>query len=380
MISRATTRDLRAVGSLKWTHFEKDVLAAWVAEMDFGLAPAVADSLHEAIDRGDTGYFSVDAERASAAATAGFWTDEIGWPVDTEQVFHAPDVVEGVGRAITHLTRPDSSVILHTPAYFPFYSMLEKVRRPLIEVACAPDAGGRYRLNLEGIDRAFAGGAGSLVLCNPWNPTGRVFGRTEIEEVMAIAASHGGRVISDEIHAPLTYPETAHLPAAAVDPETVVTVTSASKAWNLPGLKCAQVILTNERDAGIWSAYFEHHKIGVSNLGLIGGAAAYSRGRHWLDVVKGRLAENRDLLGSLLSEHLPSVGYSPPEGTYLAWLDFGPTGIERPAEYFLESARVALTDGEPFRGDSAGYARLNFATTPEILSEIVERMASVLEK
>ena len=171
-----------------------------------------------------------------------------------------------------------------------------------------------------------------------------------------------------------------HTPAALVDPETVVTVTSASKTWNLPGLKCAQVILTNERDGEIWSAYFEHHKIGVSNLGIIASAAAYNDGRDWLDDVKAQLTRNRDLLGKLVAEHLPDVGFVPPEGTYLAWLDFGRTAIERPAEFFMEEARVALTDGEPFRGDSSQHARLNFATTPEILTEVVERMGSALSR
>lgn len=368
------------MGSLKWTHHDEDVLAAWVAEMDFGLAPSIADALHEAIDRGDTGYFSETAERASAGAAAEFWAERLGLTVPSDMVFHAPDVVQGVGRAITHLTEPGSPVILHTPAYYPFFSMLEMVRRPLVEVTCGRDDEGRYRLNLNAIEQAFADGAGALVLCSPWNPTGRVFERSELEDVVSIAATHGGRVIADEIFAPLTLPSAVHTPAALVDPETVVTVTSASKTWNLPGLKCAQVILTNERDGEIWSAYFEHHKIGVSNLGIIASEAAYSEGRGWLDDVKNRIAENRDLVGRLFAEHLPDVGFVPPEGTYLAWLDFGRTAIERPAEFFMEEARVALTDGEPFRGDSSQHARLNFATTPEILTEVVERMGSAVSR
>lgn len=354
------------------------MLAAWVAEMDFGLAPPIAEALHGAIDRGDTGYFSETAERASATAAASFWTEGFGLPVPADMIFHAPDVVQGVGRAIAHLTEPGSPVILHTPAYFPFFSMLEMVGRPLVEVACSPDEEGRYRLNLNGIERAFAEGAGALVLCNPWNPTGRAFDRDELEDVVALAARYGGRVISDEIFAPLTLSGAKHTPAASVDPEIVVTVTSASKTWNLPGLKCAQVILTNERDAEIWSAFFEHHKVGVSNLGVIASEAAYRHGRGWLDDVKVRINENRDLTGRLVAEHLPDVGYMPPQATYLAWLDFSRTDIDRPAEFFLESAKVALTDGEPFRGDSSEHARLNFATTPEILTEVVERMGSAL--
>lgn len=380
MVTMQTAAQLRANESLKWTFFDDDVLAAWVAEMDFGLAPRIADALHAAIDRGDTAYFSVVAERESAEAAAEFWRDRIGWTVPSDQVFHAPDVVEGVRRAIVYLTRPDSPVVLHTPAYYPFFSAVERANRPLIEVACRPGDEGRYALDLEGIEAAFATGAGSLVLCNPWNPVGRSFARRELEEVTALARSHDARVISDEIHAPLTFAGHQHVPAASVDPESVITVTSASKAWNLPGLKCAQVLLTNPADVEFWSGYFEHYKIGVSNLGLIANAAAFREGRDWLDDVKETLEANRRLLGQLLESHLPDVGYTEPEATYLAWLDFAAYGLSEPAAFLVEQAKVALTEGAPFRGDSSTYARLNFATTPQILTEVVERMAAALHK
>lgn len=380
MVAMPSPAHLRANQSLKWTFFDEDVLAAWVAEMDYGLAPAVSAALHDAIDRGDTAYFSVISERASAEAASGFWNERIGWSVPPDQVFHAPDVVEGVRRAIVHLSRPESPVLLHTPAYYPFFSAVERANRPLIEVPCRPDDQGVYRLDLEAIDASFSSGAGSLVLCNPWNPVGRSFDRAELEAVTSLARSHGARVISDEIHAPLTFDGNYHVPAASVDPETVITVTSASKAWNLPGLKCAQVFLTNQSDVELWSRYFEHYKVGVSNLGLIANAAAFADGRDWLDEVKGVLAGNRRLLGDLLTTHLPDVGYTEPEATYLAWLDFAAYGLEEPAGFFLDEARVALTDGEPFRGESLTHARLNFATTPAILTEVVERMAGALDR
>lgn len=368
--------ELRAAGSLKWTFYEPDVLPAWVAEMDFGLAPPIAEALHDAIDRGDTGYFSNLSERESAAATARYWTEVLGLEVEAGQVFHAPDVIEGVGRAITHLTEPGAPVIVHTPIYFPFFGLLRQLKRRVIEVPCRRDPEGVYRLDLDGISRAFAAGAGSIILCNPWNPTGRAFAAAEVEDVAAVARAHGGRVISDEIHAPLTYPEVSHVPAAAVDPETVVTVTSASKAWNLPGLKCAQVILTREADVEVWSSSFEHYQVGVSNLGLIAAVAAYDQGRPWLEEVKARLAANRKMVRALVDEHLPGVGYTEPEATYLAWLDFGAFDLADPATFFLDAARVALSSGAPFRGDGAHHARLNFATTPEILAEIFARMGT----
>lgn len=370
---------LRARGGLKWNAHPPDVLAAWVAEMDFGLAPAVGESLHAAVDRGDTGYPYPQAERDMAEAAVGFWSERLGWEVDADRVFPAPDVVEGIRRAIVHLTRAESPVVLHTPIYFPFFSMVERAGRDLIEVPCQRDSEGRYRLDLEAIEEGLAAGAGSLVLCSPWNPTGRSFSREEIDEVAKLAASYGSRVIADEVHAPLTYPEGTHEAAASRHPETAITVTSASKAWNLPGLKCAQVVLSNDEDIDIWADCFTPEKVGVGTFGLVANAAAYSRGREWLGDVLGRLQGNRALFEELVTSSLPEALYTSPEATYLAWLDMRPYGVEDPASVFLERGRVAVTSGEPFGIGGAGHIRFNFATDPEIIVEAVARMASVVK-
>lgn len=346
--------------------------------MDYGLAPPIAASLHAAVERGDTGYHYPSAERRAARAACGFWADRFRWDVSPERVFAAPDVVEGIRRAIVHLTTPGSPVVLHTPVYYPFFSMVERAGRPMVEVPCRPGSDGRYRLDIDAIHRAFAGGAGSLVLCNPWNPTGRSFTVEEIAEVAEVASKHSARLIVDEVHAPLTRSDVDHTVAATVAPDTVLTVTSASKAWNLPGLKCAQVVLTNDDDVAVWSDYYTPEKVGVGTFGLIANAAAYTEGRAWLDDVLGRLDTNQEVLEELLDSRLPDVVYSPPQATYLAWLDFRAFGLGDPAAHLLVRARVALTEGGPFGRDASGYARLNFATSPEILTEIVERIAATL--
>ncbi|MBW3666469.1 MAG: aminotransferase class I/II-fold pyridoxal phosphate-dependent enzyme, partial [Actinobacteria bacterium] len=227
------------------------------------------------------------------------------------------------------------------------------------------------------IEKALAGGAGSIVLCNPWNPTGRSFSGEEIEDVLEIARAREVRVITDEVHAPLTLAGASHTVAAMFDPEMVVTVTSASKAWNLPGLKCAHVVLTNDEDRDIWEQYFTPDKVGVGTFGLIANAAAYAESREWLDEVLFRLEANRHLLGQLVSE-LPEVGHVPPEATYLAWLDFSAHALDDPAQFLLEKGRVALTAGAPFGQGGEGHARLNFATPAPVLSEIVERIGEAL--
>jgi cystathionine beta-lyase len=362
---------------LKWNYFPSDVHAAWVAEMDFGLAPSISTALHEAVDRGDTGYPYPAAEAAVAESAARFWRRRFGWSVDPGQVFHAPDVIEGIRRAIAHLTKPGSPVVLHTPVYFPFFSMVERAGREIIEVPSKRADDGRYHLDIAGIDAALSAGAGSIVLCNPWNPVGRSLLRDEVEEVLATAARHDARLITDEVHAALTFDGKEHVSAATIDPERVVTVTAASKAWNIPGLKAAQVVLTSERDREVWEPYFTPEKVGVSTFGLLAAAAAYEGGVDWLDDVMTTLHARRGLLGDLMGRLLPQVGYVQPEATYLAWLDCRPLGWADPAARCLESARVAVTEGSQFRGDGAGHVRLNFATSADVLGETIERIAAI---
>lgn len=371
---------LRKLGGLKWTFYDEDVLPSWVAEMDFGLAPSVQAALHDAVDRGLTGYPYPDAETAAAIAATDYWADRFDWTVDPAWVFPAPDVIEGVGRCIVHLTRPGSPVVLHTPVYFPFFSMVDRAGRGIIEVPSPRDETGRYSLDLDGIEYGLEAGAGSVVICNPWNPTGRVFSRGELEELVSLAERYDARVIADEIHSPIIYDGSEHVPIATIDSERTMSVNAASKAWNLPGLKCAQVVLTNEDDRAVWQDYFTPEKVGVGTFGLLAAEAAYSGGREWFDDVLGRLQSNRDLLMSLVATHVPDAVVCPPEGTYLAWLDLSAYRLGTPTDLILNTGRVALTGGEPFRGDSSQFARLNFATDPEIIIEMIERIGTALRR
>jgi len=370
--------DWRRSGGLKWTFHDDDVLAAWVAEMDFGLAPAVGVALHDAIERGLTGYPYPEAEEATARAAVGFWANRFGWDVDSAWVFPVPDVIEGLRRAIVHLTRPGSPVVLHSPVYFPFFSMVERAGRDLIEARSSRDEEGRYTLNLDAIDRALDEGAGCVVLCNPWNPTGRVLSRAELSELVSMVAGHDARIISDEVHSPITYRDHDHLPVARLDPERVITVTSASKAWNLPGLKCAQVALTAADDREVWSSYYTPDKVGVGTLGLIANATAYEEGREWLTATMETLEGNRDLLAEMVAEHLPRAQHTPSEGTYLAWIDLSEYGLEDPGSFLLERGRVAVTGGEPFGTGASQFVRFNFATRPDVLVEMVRRMGEAV--
>jgi cystathionine beta-lyase len=395
-IADQTTEDeLRARGSQKWSKGGPGVIGAFVAEMDFGVAPPIEAALLDVIKRADYGYLTEHAVTEMAVACAAWQRDRYGWDVDPGRVRPLPDVVTGLAAAITVFSRPGSPVILPTPAYMPFLTIPAGLGREVIQVPMATDDG-RYVLDLDGIDAAFKRGGHLLILCNPSNPVGRVYGRDELTAVTEVVEANGGRVFADEIHAPLLYPGGTHVPYASLSAAAAahaVTGTAASKGWNLPGLKCAQLLLSNDRDAATWTergSAFEH---GASTPGVHATTAAYREGGPWLDDAVAYLDGSRALLARLLAEHLPEIGYRPPEGTYLAWLDCRtllagpgarPAGGRAlpaevsPAEFFLAKARVLLTDGAACGEAGRGHVRLNFATPRPILADIVRRLADAV--
>jgi cystathionine beta-lyase len=236
---------------------------------------------------------------------------------------------------------------------------------------------GRDALDLGAIDACLKSGARAVLLCNPHNPTGRVFTRAELVELATIVDRHGARVVADEVHAPLVYPGAEHVPYAAVSDATAahaITITSASKAFNLAGLKCAQVIASNHTDAARWRAMRVFEVAGPTPIGIAASAAAYGPGRTWLRELVGYLDGNRRVLGHLLEAHLPGVLCRTPEATFLAWLDCSALDRGDPARFFLDRGRVALSDGPPFGPGCEQQVRLNFATSRELLGRIVESM------
>ena len=280
IIDRTTADELRARGSWKWAKGGPGVIGAFMAEMDFGVAPPVEAALLDVIARGDFGYLSQRATDAMAAACARWQRDRYGWEVDQERVRPLPDVITGLAAAISVFSRQGSPVILPTPAYMPFLTWPATLGREIIQVPMAVD-GGRYVLDLDGIDAAFRQGGHLLVLCNPCNPVGRVYREDELAAVAGVVEANGGRVFADEIHAPLLYPGGRHIPYASLSETAArhtVTGVAASKGWNLPGLKCAQLILSSDADAALWAERgftFEH---GASTPGAWATAAAYRDG------------------------------------------------------------------------------------------------------
>jgi cystathionine beta-lyase len=389
-LRQLSLEQLRARTSTKWVAHPCDVIPLWVAEMDVPLAPVVTDALQRAIAAGDTGY---PAGTRYAEALADFARDRWGWDgLDISRTRVVADVMTGIAELLRIVTSPGDDVVIATPAYSPFAAFIEHTGRVVCEAPLGPD----LRLDMAALDAAFAGAARrsrrpAFLLCNPHNPTGTVHTRAELETVADLARRHGVRVLSDEIHAPLVLAGARFTPYLSVSgAEDAFALTSASKAFNLAGLKAA-VAMAGAASADDLAAIPGALAHGPSHLGVIAHTAALEHGGEWLDALLSGLAENRSLLGALLAEHLPEVGMCTPEGTYLAWLDcralgpfpdeqaeaagcHGVSDLAGPARMFLDRARVALSSGHVYGTGGAGHVRLNFGTSPEILSEAVARM------
>jgi len=373
---------LQGGGGLKWSAFP-GTIGAFVAEMDFGTAPVVTEALHAAVDAGQLGYLPSALTDTMSRTVAHWYRTACDWSLDPGQVHPVGDVLQALQVVIEHYTRPESPVIVPTPAYMPFLTVPPVQHRDVIQVPMHQAEDGRYSLDLDALAAAYRAGGHLLVLCNPVNPVGRVLTRGELEAVADVVAAHDGRVFADEIHAPLVFPGARHVPYASLSEVTAghtVTATSASKAWNLPGLKCAQLVISNDADAEVWQriAYVASH--GASTLGVVANTAAFGGGQPWLADVLGYLDGNRTALTTLLAEHLPEVRYAPPEGTYIAWLDCRPLGLEESPADFFRRAGVALTDGTACGTAGAGFVRLVFATPRPILAEAVTRMGEAVRR
>ncbi|MFJ2770902.1 MalY/PatB family protein [Streptomyces sp. NPDC087300] len=369
---------LRARTSMKWRTHPADVLPLWVAEMDVPLAEPVARALHEAVDRGDTGY---PAGTAYAAAFADFAALRWGWDgLAVERTAIVPDVMLGIVEMLKLVSDPGDPVVVNCPVYPPFYQFVRSDRRPVVEAPL--DAGGRIDFAALAAAYQDAAGRGARpvhLLCSPHNPTGTVHTADELSEVARLARRYGVRVVVDEIHAPIVADGARFIPYLSVPGGgNGLSLMSASKAWNLAGLKAA-IAVAGPEAADELARLPEEVSHGPSHLGIIAHTAALRQGGAWLDALLTGLDENRRLVAGLLHEHLPSVRYRPAGATFLAWLDCRELGLgDDPAAAFLKHGRVALNPGTDFGTGGEGFVRMNLATSPEILTEAVRRMASAV--
>lgn len=363
--------------SRKWS-LHPGRIGAWVAEMDFGVAPPIAEALHRAVEEENLGYLSPPLAAELGEATAGWMGAEYGWAVDPERVHPVSDVMAALGVAVSEYAPAGSAVIVPTPAYMPFLTYLPAIGHPVVEVPGIWSADGRWAHDLQRIDEAFAAGARTLILCNPHNPTGAVIDREELEAIAEIVDRHGGRVFADEIHAPLRYDDRPFTPYASLSEITAghtITGTSASKAWNIPGLKTAQLITSNDADQAVYRRFGFAVQHGAASLGVVASTAAYRHGKPWLDDVLTYLDGNRQALRDLVAAHLPGAVYRAPEATYIGWIDVSALELPgAPAEFFREQAGVVLTEGRLLGRGYEDFVRIVFATPRPILTEALQAM------
>jgi cysteine-S-conjugate beta-lyase len=366
---------LRQRRSAKWRTYPADVLPLTVAEMDFALATPIADALREAVGRSDVGYAMAVPELGRALA--GFAGRRWDWDLDPASVTAVTDVGVGVVELLRVLTRPGDAVAISPPVYPPFFDWVAEAGARLVEVPLACGAAG-WRLDLAALEAAFATHPAAYVLCNPHNPVGRVHSADELAALVRLARIYRVALVSDEIHGPLVLPGATFTPLLTVPgaAEVAVSVLSASKAWNLAGLKCAAVVTAAPRMAAVTDQLPPDTRWRIGHFGVISAVAAFTAGEPWLDQLLVTLDQRRRLLGDLLRQRLPMLSWHPPEATFLAWLNCAALGADdRARERFLDHGRVALEPGLHFGAAGSGYARLNFATSPDILDQATARMA-----
>ncbi len=373
---------LRARRTNKWHKFADDVLPAWVADMDFGVAPPIHDAMMRLANAHEYGYAARDGHLAQAFARR--MANRFAWQIDPADVLAVGDLVQASFASIMAFSDPGDGILLQLPSYPPFMGAIDGTERRLIASPMRDD-GEKWQLDLASFDASPDPRARMLLFCHPQNPTGRAFTRAELEMVAGFVIRHDLVVVSDEIHADIVYAGSSHIPLASLGAEIAartVTITSATKSFNIPALRCAVMHFGSKALKERFFKRIPSRLLGGPGVtGVDATIAAWDQGQPWFDGILARLQENRDWLMDALRSDLPGVTLRRPEATYLAWLDCTALQLPCPAgQFFLEQAKVGLNSGETFGSEYAAYARLNFATSRSILQQIIDRMADAVRR
>lgn len=377
-----TPVDRHATGSYKWdSSGDREVIPLWVADMDFRTAPAIIEALRKRVDHGVFGYVKVPDEYYEALT--GWNMRRHGWSIDPEMVIYTSGVVPAVSAIIKALTRPGDGVIVNTPAYNCFFSSIRNnsctiVENPLRRIDCGDSF--TYVIDFESLETACADPANKLlILCNPHNPTGRIWTREELERIATICHCHGVTVVSDEIHCELTLPGREYVPYATIDPDAVVCC-SPSKAFNIAGLQIANIVAPSHPvRAVIDRAINDNEVCDVNPFGVVALISAYTAGEPWLEALRDYIAANYRALLDFFAAELPQLKVCRLEATYLAWVDIQPLGIDstRLEEYALETEKVWVNAGAMY--GTEGYIRINMACPRSRLLEGLRRLCRAVD-
>ena len=371
---------LHSLSGVKWTNDpDRDVIPSWVADMDFEVAPVIKSAMRAVIDRGDTGYNS-DA-KSQLLGVWGDWQERhFGWrpPEDESMLFTA--TLNCLNLVMEFMTEPGDGVVVFTPIYYPFRMIIDDTGRRLVDV---PLTGPDWRFDPERFEAAIDPGTKLVLWCNPHNPLGRMFDADEIAAFADVVERHDLLVISDEIWCDLTFSD-GHVPLWRDHGslrERVITLGSASKSFNIAGLRSAVAHIGDPRVRERFAKLSSHFIAAPNTLGAEASLAAWTHGQPWLDEIKAQLRVNRDHLAERVAADLGGATMTLPQATYLAWIDFSPTGLTgNPSEIFRERGKIAVHDGAKFCASAASCVRINFATSPDILDTVIDRMANVLQE
>lgn len=374
--------DRRGTGSYKWdSDMDSGIIQLWVADMDFRTAPAVREAVMRRAESGIYGYVRVP--ETYYEALHDWMVERHGWDMDTQRVIYTTGVVPAISAIIKALVPQGGKVTLQTPAYNCFFSSVRNnhavmADNPLLRMNT--EEGFTYQIDFEGLERVASDpDTHLLILCNPHNPTGRIWSRRELERVRDICRRHGVRVVSDEIHCELTRSGSEYVPYATVD-STAIVCSSPSKAFNTAGLQIANIICPDEETRGkIDRAINDNEVCDVNPFGVVALEAAYRHGKEWLDALREYLDGNFQYLKQRFADEIPAFRICESESTYLAWIDISATGLssDEMERFLLEKAKVRISSGSIYHGE--GYIRLNYACPRSLLAEALDRIAEAIK-
>ena len=364
---------------IKWTKHGADVVPAWVADMDFDPPGPVLDALRGHVDRGDLGYGPFASDLAEHYAN---WQDrQHGWRPDTARIRPFTSALHALEVALWNTTAPGDGIVVFTPIYYPFLDAIADSGRRRVDVPL--DRNG-WRIDHDRLASAIDDTTRMILFCNPHNPTGRVFDDEEVAAVAEVVERHDLLVITDEIWGELVHPGAVHRPLAIADERfrgRLITLGSASKTFNLAGLRTAVAHIDHAPLLDALAAMPAHLQGSPSSLGVVGTVVAWNECDDWLAAARRTITARRDQLVRRLATDVPSVRFDSPQATYLGWLDFTRTDLgDDPAGTLLERFGVALSSGPLFGPNGAGFARVNVATSERILDEVIDRIADAVDQ
>ena len=371
--------EMRGHRSEKWRGFAPDVLPLFVAEMDFPIAKPIQDLLVQMVSHSDLGYLGAIPELGTAFQ--GFAKRHWNWDVNPEYVRLCTDVGVGMVEVLRVTTKPGDKVLINSPIYQNFYNWIKETHVELLDVPFIQD-GMQWSVDFENIEAQYANGVKVHALCHPHNPLGRIYTKDELIKLAALAKKYGVTIISDEIHAPLTFPGKVFTPflAACEDAAEVgICVTSASKGFNIAGLKSAIIVSQSSAKHELLATMPMSVHFRSSILGAFAAVEAFNKGDEWLKGALSTIESNAHYLKTLLSAQIPAAKYEIPECSYLAWVDVSALNLgEDPATTFLEKGKVAFNAGKIYGPNSTQFVRINLATSESVLAEAVNRMVKSL--